>query len=333
MKLPGAKTAKKFSKWLRARVLGGALILGYHRISVVEDDFYEVCVSPENFARHMEALKEYAHPISLSKLVQSLKQNVLPPKSVAVTFDDGYADNLHVAKPILEKYDIPATVFICTGYLGREFWWDELERLVLSSRADPRALRLRVGSAQFKWDPPQVNSEMDNPEVHRQFGHSLYHFLLSLDVEDQTYAMGVIRSWSGVSSPGISTPRAMSEGELLRLVDGGLMELGAHTSHHPMLPQLSFERQKEEIQSSKRDLEALLSEKIAGFSYPNGRATVDAKRLVREMGFTYACTSLHDVIRPGTDVYELTRFWQKDVDGDQFLEGLRHWMKMSSASA
>jgi len=330
MRLPGAKTAKKFSRWLRARVLGGALILGYHRISAVEDDFYQVCVSPENFARHMEALREYAHPISLSKLVQSLKQNVLPPKSVAVTFDDGYADNLHVAKPILEKYDIPATVFICTGYLGREFWWDELERLVLSSQADPRALRLRAGGAQFKWNPPQANSEVGNPEVRRQFRRSLYHFLLSLDVEDQTYAMGVIRSWSEVSSPGISTPRAMSEEELLRLVDGGLMELGAHTSHHPMLPQLSFERQKEEIQSSKRDLEALLSEKIAGFSYPNGRATVDAKRLVREMGFTYACTSLHDVIRPGSDVYELTRFWQRDVDGDRFVKGLNRWMSMGT---
>jgi peptidoglycan/xylan/chitin deacetylase (PgdA/CDA1 family) len=328
MSLPGAKTAKKFSRWLRARVLGGALILGYHRISAVEDDFYQVCVSPENFAKHMEALREYAHPISLSKLVQSLKQNVLPPKSVAVTFDDGYADNLHVAKPILEKYDIPATVFICTGYLGREFWWDELERLALSSRADPRALRLRVGRAQFKWDPPQVNSEMDNPEVHRQFHRALYHLLLSLDVEDQNHAIGVIRSWFEVSSPGISTPRAMSEEELLRLVDGGLIELGAHTSHHPMLPQLSFERQKEEIQSSKRDLEALLGKKIAGFSYPNGRATVDAKRLVREMGFTYACTSLHDVVRPGSDVYELTRFWQQDVDGERFVKRLNRWMSM-----
>jgi hypothetical protein len=80
-------------------------------------------------------------------------------------------------------------------------------------------------------------------------------------------------------------------------------------------------------------LEALLSEKIAGFSYPNGRATADAKGLVREMGFTYACTSLHDVVRPGSDVYELTRFWQKDVDGDQFLQGLRLWMKMSSVYA
>jgi peptidoglycan/xylan/chitin deacetylase (PgdA/CDA1 family) len=326
MSLPGVKTVKKFSRWVQARVLGGALILGYHRISAVQDDVYEVCVSPENFARQMESLRKYVHPISLSKLVQGLKEGFLPPKSVAVTFDDGYADNFYAAKPILEEYDIPATVFICTGYMGREFWWDELERLVLSSRADPRALHLRVGRGQFQWEPSQVNSEMDNPEAHRQFHRGLYHFLLSLDIEDQNHAIGLIRSWSGISSSGISTPRAMSEDELLRLADGGLIEVGAHTSHHPILPQLSFERQKEEIQSSKRDLEALLSEKIAGFSYPNGRATVDAKTLVQEMGFSYACTSLHDVVRPGSDVYELTRFWQKDVDGDQFLQGLRLWM-------
>jgi peptidoglycan/xylan/chitin deacetylase (PgdA/CDA1 family) len=326
MRLPGAKTAKTFSRWLRARVLGGALILGYHRISAVEDDFYQVCVSPENFVEHMEALRAYAHPISLSKLVQNLKQNVLPPKSVAVTFDDGYADNLYAAKPILEKYDIPATVFMCTGYIGKEFWWDELEHLVLSSRADPCALRLRVGRVHFTWDPAQGNSEMDNLQVHRKFHRALYHFLLSLDVEDQNHAMRLIRSWSEVSSPGVSTPRALSEAELLRLVDGGLIELGAHTRHHPMLPQLSCERQKEEIRSSKRDLEVLVGKKIAGFSYPNGRATVDAKRLVQELGFTYACTSQHDVVRPGRDLYGLTRFWQQDVNGENFLRWFQRWI-------
>ena len=331
MRLPGAKTAKKFSRWLRARVLGGALILGYHRISVVEDDFYEVCVSPENFAGHMESLRKYVRPISLSKLVQGLKEGSVPPKSVAVTFDDGYADNLYSAKPILEKYEIPATVFICTGYMGREFWWDELERLVTASHTDPRMLHLQAGGKRLAWHQATVSPKEGLPVLREEFCRALYQFLLSLDVEDQNHAMAVIRSWSRGSSPGISTTRGMSEEELLRLVDGGLIELGAHTSHHSMLPQLSFERQREEIQSSKRDLEALLSEKIAGFSYPNGRATVHAKALVREMGFTYACTSLHDVVRPGSDVYELTRFWQKDVGGDEFWQGLRVWMKMSSA--
>ena len=328
MKLPGVKTAKKLSRWVRARALGGALILGYHRIGEVKDDFYQVCVSPENFAGHMEVLRECAYPISLSKLVQSLKQNVLPPKSFAVTFDDGYADNLHVAKPILEKYDVPATVFICTGYMGKEFWWDELESLVTGSQTDLHTLHLQAGGKPFEWHETNISSEAGQPSLRHEFLRALYQFLLPLDVEDQNRAMGLIRSWSEVQSSGISTPRAMSEEELLRLVDGGLIELGAHTRYHPMLPQLSFERQREEIQSSKEDLETLLSKKITGFSYPNGQATVYAKRLVREAGFSYACTSLHDVVRPGSDVYELTRFWQQDVDGNRFVKRLERWMSL-----
>ena len=327
MRLPGAKTTRTFSRWLRARVLGGALILGYHRISAVENDVYGVCVSPENFTSHMEALRKYAHPIGLSQLVQCLKKNLLPPKSVAVTFDDGYADTLYVAKPVLETYDIPATVFVCTGYMGKEFWWDELERLVTCSQTELHTLHMHVGRKQFKWNATKTSLEARQPAVRHKFCRALYHFLLSLDVDDQNHVMELIRSWSGVPDSGISPPRAMSEEELLRLADGGLIELGAHTSHHPRLSQLSFARQEEEIQSSKRDLEALLGSNIAGFSYPNGRATVDSKRLVQGMGFTYACTSQPDVVRPGSDVYELTRFWQQDVDANGFVKGLNRWMR------
>jgi peptidoglycan/xylan/chitin deacetylase (PgdA/CDA1 family) len=94
-----------------------------------------------------------------------------------------------------------------------------------------------------------------------------------------------------------------------------------------MLPRLSLERQREEIVSSKQDLESLLGKRVDGFSYPNGRATEDVKRIVREAGFTFACTSLHDVIRPSHHLHTLTRFWQRDVDGDKFLQHLRLWMK------
>jgi peptidoglycan/xylan/chitin deacetylase (PgdA/CDA1 family) len=325
MRIPGVKAGKIFFRWWRAQVHGGALILGYHRISSSPGALEAVCVSPENFAEHLDELRKHTHPIRLSKLVQHLKDGSLPDKSIAVTFDDGYADNLYTAKPLLEKYEIPATVFICTGYMGKEFWWDELQRLVMASQTDPHRLHVRVGGKQFDWHKATVSPEEGQPALREEFCRALYQFLLSLDVEDQNQAMGVIRCWSEEPTPGIPGPRAVSEEELLRLVDGGLIEMGAHTRHHPMLPRLSFERQKEEIQSSKRDLEALLGEKIAGFSYPNGRATVDAKRLVREMGFTYACTSLHDVVSPGSDVYELTRFWQKEVDGDKFMKGLRLW--------
>src|SRR5262245_41049481 len=135
MRIPGVKTAKHVSHWVQARILGGALILGYHRVADVTRDEYEVCVTPKHFAEQMEVLRKVSQPIGLSELVQCLKASSVPPKAVAVTFDDGYADNLYEARPILERYLIPATVFVCTGYAGKEFWWDELDRLVMSSRA------------------------------------------------------------------------------------------------------------------------------------------------------------------------------------------------------
>lgn len=335
MRIPGLKTARAISRWVKARVLGGALILGYHRISQTSGDvgdIYEVNVSPENFAEHLEVLSKFTHPVSLSKLVQHLQAGSLPPKSVAVTFDDGYTDNLYIARPLLEKYEIPATIFICTGYAGKEFWWDELDRLIISSTADLGVLHLQVGESRFQQDQPATSPDTESAEkmsLRRQFRDELYHFLLKLDVEDQSQAMQVIRNWSGLWPHESFAHRAMNHAELLQLAVDGLVELGSHTRNHPMLPHLSYERQKDEIVSGKRDLEELLGRQVAGFAYPNGRATADAKHIVCEAGFAYACTSLHDVVRPGSDLYDLTRFWQKDVGGEQFMQGLNLWMKMS----
>jgi peptidoglycan/xylan/chitin deacetylase (PgdA/CDA1 family) len=326
MRFPGIKTAKTFSRWLQARVFGGVLILGYHRVAMEAHDLYEVCVAPDHFSEHMEIVNKYAHPIGLAEMVQRLRVGSLPAKSMAVTFDDGYADNLYNAKPILEKYEIPATVFVCTGYTGRDFWWDELERLVMASQVDFSALRLQLGESQFTWNQRKGSSDTD-ADIRRKFCRALYNFLLTLDVEEQNVALNTIRSWSGASSQA-ATSRALTREELLQLADGGLVELGAHTRHHPTLPELSLERQTEEIVSSKQDLEMWLGKKVDGFAYPNGRANGNAKRIVREAGFAFACSSKQDVIRPGTDLYELTRFWQRDVDGDRFLRALHLWMKM-----
>ena len=329
MSLPGAKTATKFSRWLQARVLGGALILGYHRISPVEDDFYQSCVSPENFAGHMEALREYAHPVSLSKLMQSLRQNALPPKSVAVTFDDGYADNLYVAKPILEKYDIPATVFICTGYVGREFWWDELERLVTSSRADLHTLYSQIDQNQFMWEQATVGHGAEDRRkgsVRREFLGALYRWLLTLPPKRREKVMELIRVWAESQSKDPSIRRALTSAELLSLVAGALIEVGAHTRLHPTLTRLSVEEQTEEIVSSKQYLEDLLDKRVWAFAYPNGKMSMETREILVRTGFKFACCSEIDLIRPGHDHYNLPRFWPGDENGDRFMRKLKLWI-------
>ena len=323
MRIPGVKTVKHFSRWVQARILGGALILGYHRVANVTRDDYKVCVTPKHFSEQMEMVSRNAHPISLAKLVQCLRSGSLPPRSVAVTFDDGYADTLYEAKPVLEKYTIPATVFVCTGFTGGEFWWDELDRLVMSSKATLGALRLGAGENVFVWDQPNARPEADL-NVRRKFRHALYDFLLALNVQDQNHAMNRIRSWSGISSDEVAS-HSMDHDELRQLVDGGLIEIGAHTRHHPMLSQLSLERQREEIVSSKRELEDILGRRVYGFAYPNGMATADAKQIVREADFVFACSSEPDLIRDYRNRYQIARFWPRDWDGKEFAQWLRRW--------
>lgn len=329
MSLRGARTVKKFSRWLQARVLGGALILGYHRISDVADDSYQICVAPENFDGQMEALKEYAHPVSLSDLVQNLKQNALVPKSVAVTFDDGYVDNLHVAKPILEKYDIPATVFVCTGFAGREFWWDELERLVTASKADLHTLKSQISENQFGCPLVPVPRRAEGTKsrsFRRELVKGLYRWLLTAPPKTREQFMDVVRLWAECDTQVLSTRRALTSAELIRLAEGGLIEVGAHTRSHPTLTRLAVHEQTEEIVSSKEYLEDLLDKPVCAFAYPNGKMTRETREILVRTGFKYACCTEVNLIRAGQDRYELPRLWPADESRDSFLRRLKLWM-------
>src|SRR5262245_48550547 len=107
----------------------------YHRVAASELDPWSLCVSPERFSEQMEALRRVAYPCAMRDLVRAHAAGSVPENAVVVTFDDGYLDNLTNAKPILEAHDVPATVFVCSGAVGKnvEFWWDQLARAMLQS--------------------------------------------------------------------------------------------------------------------------------------------------------------------------------------------------------
>src|SRR3954470_15948888 len=113
-------------RWSRRRP--PALILLYHRVATPTRDPQLLSVSPERFAEHLEVVRRCAEPVALAGI---LAQGEGP--RAAITFDDGYADNLHEAAPLLAAAGVPATVFVVSGQVGTtdEFWWDELERVLL----------------------------------------------------------------------------------------------------------------------------------------------------------------------------------------------------------
>ena len=82
-------------------------VLMYHRIGSPDVDPWQLSVSEKNFEQHLRLLQKVVQP--LPSIIRNLKEGKLNTKCVALTFDDGYADNYLIAKPLLEKYEIPAT--------------------------------------------------------------------------------------------------------------------------------------------------------------------------------------------------------------------------------
>jgi peptidoglycan/xylan/chitin deacetylase (PgdA/CDA1 family) len=322
MRIPGLKTGKKTALWLKNKISPGALILGYHRIAKVENDSFYNCMSPSHFAQQMEVLRNCTHPISLDELVACLNHGEPSPKTVCVTIDDGYADTLYSAKPILEKFEIPATVFVTTGNLGGEFWWDELERYVLSAPEDAGLLRLGKGKLDFEWD-------FNNPNPTKRASQitSIADFLRPLDAANRRLLLNKIKEWSGNTDLRALPPvRSMTANELVSLIDGGLIQIGSHTVTHPVLSELSEQERRYEIDESKRELEEILAKPVLGFSYPNGCFTKGDPKLVSQSGYQYACMSKNGAVRSNSDRFTLPRFWIPDWDGPTFERWLLRWL-------
>lgn len=325
----GSKTFKQAARWLRSRLVRGALILGYHRVAGPGHDPYGMCVTPRRFAEQLAVLHRSACLLSLAELVQRMEQGKLPPRAVALTFDDGYADNLYQARPLLEQYEIPATFFVTTGYLGREFWWDELEQIIFSPTKLPPQLGLSVDGRVFEWtvNTPERSRHPQsaaNPRSHLL--HTLFAYLLPLGAEQQQQVLTQLHAWSDVAAETRADHRALRPQEVGQLAESELVEIGAHTVTHPVLARLPAVRQQEEITQSKHCLEQLVGRPVTSFSYPNGSATVPTRLLAREAGFTRACASHNDIARRGSDPLCLPRFWVPDWDGARFGRWLRRWL-------
>lgn len=321
------------------------LILLYHRVSELASDPQRLAVSPDSFSKHLEVLAAHFRPMRLSALVDHAGRNTLPADAVAVTFDDGYADNLERAQPLLEKWHVPATVFVATAYIGgdREFWWDELERLVLTEGRLPRVLRLRIGSATRHWDlggaaeyDAAMRAEHAAWHIERRDDptprHHAYRELCAvLRTCAPTVRDAALRELANQSQGGVSprsTHRVLNAPELAQLKQGPLIDVGAHSANHPALAALSLDEQEHEIRSSKSVVEALTGCAPTAFAYPFGtssdysKATID---LVREAGFSCACVATPGGVGSKGDPFRLPRLIVRDWQPGEFEARLREW--------
>jgi len=329
VRVPGVRRLRLAVRRLRSRIFGGSLVLGYHRVVEASSDPYALCVAPRRFAEQLEVLRAVARPVSLRELLNGVHERRVPPGAVAVTFDDGYADNLSNALPLLEQYEVPATVFVTSGYLGRQFWWDELECLVPGAEGLRGVLRLTIRGRPYEWNFERLadhGKETSGPRLRRQVLMALHRLLAPLSEGERGLALKDLADWAGSATNGRPTDRALSPEELTKLAESELVEIGSHSATHPFLATLPPALQRSEIQESKVRLESLLGREITTFAYPHGSLSSATVTLVQEAGFAAACTSMPDAVRPSSDPYQLPRLWAKDLNGDAFARWLKGWL-------
>jgi glycosyltransferase involved in cell wall biosynthesis/peptidoglycan/xylan/chitin deacetylase (PgdA/CDA1 family)/SAM-dependent methyltransferase len=280
--------------------MGDAVILLYHRIAELSLDPYGLAVGPAEFRTQMAYLARVYRPMRLDDLVWAAREGSLPERAVAVTFDDGYLDNLEVASPILLDLGIPATFFIPShGLLGREFWWDVLAEVFFGPSPLPDHLEVQwAGEALVL---PTMTAE-DRYAAHQ----ALYHRIRTADAEARDDVARRVKQWSGITTSN-GTTRPMNRTELQELARRPGHSIGGHGTHHISFTAHATEVVRRDVRENKRLLEEITGRDLTCFAYPFGEHDDRSVHLVGDLGYEAAVTCVEDRVRPGMDTLRLPR--------------------------
>jgi peptidoglycan/xylan/chitin deacetylase (PgdA/CDA1 family) len=287
------------------------VVLLYHRVTIPISDPDQLAVSPENFRAQLTYLKDNFHLVRLED-----DWSALPGPAVAITFDDGYADNALEALPVLEAVGAPATFFISSGHIGakNEFWWCQMDRILLHDGdfLDSFSLADRQYGGEWPTGTPTQRQAL--------YAH-LNALAQTLDLDRLESWMGQLRTWSGQDEQGSGLNRSMNEEELKVLAGSPWTTIGAHTVSHAALSALSEEQQRYEIFTSKEALEKITGEKVPVFAYPFGNRKHYKRTsvaLCRQAEFVKAASNFPGQVHRWTDPYQLPRQVVRNWDPDTF---------------
>lgn len=304
---------KQFLNWAtpagaRARLS----VLIFHRVLPEPDPLFPDEMTAQRFDEVCGWFKGWFNVLPLDEAAARLQAGALPARAACITFDDGYADNCHVALPILQRHGLVATFFIATGFLdGGRMWNDTIIETVRRCE-DLRSVCQAASALQAM--PPTV--------AQRQAAiATLINQIKYLPVAERVDKTEALARAAQVALP---DDLMMTSADVKTLRRAG-MQVGAHTVSHPILARLSRLEAEQEIGDSKRFLEDLLGERIGLFAYPNGKPGEDyspeSVAVVRSLGFDAAVSTQWGASRQGDDVLQIKRFTPWDLTRLRF--GLR----------
>ena len=284
-------------------------ILIYHQVVSETDPMRPGDPDAQLFLWQMKLLRDHFNPLPLATAVHLLERGTLPANSVCVTFDDGYLNNLEVAQPILEKFAIPATVFVATAFSdGRNMWNDRLIDLL----GQPEAATINLDVLEME---PVTLGDW---ESRRAIADSIIPVLKYKDYREREKLVDQL--YLDNTAPEANR-KMMSHEDVIELARKGV-DIGAHTVDHPILKSLPRSEQSLQVTGSKKALEDLLGQAVTGFAYPNGRPGSDydetTRELVRAAGFHYAVSTRWGISTQQTNQFELNRFTPWDETPARF---------------
>jgi peptidoglycan/xylan/chitin deacetylase (PgdA/CDA1 family) len=287
-------------------------ILIYHRVVPEPDPLVPDHVSAGEFDWQLGLVQRWFTVLPLREAAARLRDRTLPVRAACVTFDDGYADNVTVALPILRRRGLPATFFLATGFIdGGTMWNDNVIETVRRAQGDTLDAR-SIGIEKL---------DISSIALRRQAIGRLLEALKYLPPEERQRQVEDLASKTAGVLP---SDLMMTTGQVRELLASG-MDIGAHTVSHPILAKLEPERAEREIRDSKARLEQISGGPITVFAYPNGRPGRDYRSehvgMVKKLGFEAAVSTAWGVAHAASDPHQLPRFTPWDRTPAKF--GLR----------
>jgi peptidoglycan/xylan/chitin deacetylase (PgdA/CDA1 family) len=326
MRVPGRKVLRRALRPIRRRFFPGAIVLGYHRVADDPWEPLQLQVRSRHFDAHLEVLKSLRTVISLSELMQRQAAGEPLERYAVLTFDDGYADFATTVAPLATRAGVPVTVFVATGCLGREFWWEALAGLLAPGAWGAPELEVRVADAETL-----RFSGLEQPAVRAEAVNAIAERLSRADRATVERVLEQVRAWAGPGCAAGAGGTPMTEAALEEVARNPLVEVGAHTVSHCFLEGLDAEAQRAEIAGSKTTLEQLCGRPMEVFSYPNGSYSFVTPRIVRDLGFSCACASMEGSFSRRGNPYMIPRLWVPDLPGPDFRRWLGQWVAAAQA--
>jgi peptidoglycan/xylan/chitin deacetylase (PgdA/CDA1 family) len=252
--------------------------------------------------------------LPLREAADRLRSDSLPRAAVCITFDDGYANNLDIAAPILRQFGVPATIFVAPGFSsGGEMFNDSVIEAV---RGAPTLLDLSAIGLQ----PIRLATVTDRLKAIETI---LQHIKHMEPAERARSVRHIVASAGGQGANRLM----MNANDISTMCRQGF-EIGAHTVNHPILNSVDDATAMNEISESRQQLEACIGMPVTSFAYPNGRPTRDYSSrhvdMVRRAGFSLAVSTAWGPVTAGSDWLQMPRVapW----DQSEFKYGLRLWL-------